>query len=99
MSNFTKGKWLIDREGRIFCDDRYNTIIAKLITYPLTKEEDSANARLIVAAPDMYELLKEFWEKDRGIYIHSLNPERNKRYRLVRSILDRIDGKEHKNDA
>lgn len=52
--HFTKGKWeYIDSVGEVWCGDEL--ICA---TMPTGSIEYEANAALIAAAPDMYEMLK-----------------------------------------
>ena len=70
MSKFTQGKWSV-RQGagidEIDVVDTEDRSICVLFYYPVTKrEEEEANARLIAAAPEMYELLKEVvqWKDD-----------------------------------
>lgn len=83
MPDFTKGNWVfwknkkypywyVGKEG----SERYIATVDK-----------EANARLIAAAPDMYELLKECMKK-----IHSFDDT----YRRIEALLNEIDGgKEH----
>ena len=62
MSKFTKGKWEVDHTGfdiEITCGNMY---LASLYNLEYL-EETEANARLITAAPEMYELLKEIKEQ------------------------------------
>lgn len=55
---FTKGPWVVDNGACVYCDDATGSIVAEcqdfLYVYKGGKEE-SANAHLIAAAPDMYE--------------------------------------------
>lgn len=90
MSNFTKGKWEVDRTGfdiEITCGDMYLASMYNLEHL----EETEANARLIAAAPEMYDELyeilqfmkgKTLWERDEyALY------EKD-----IEELLERIDG-------
>ena len=62
MSKFTKGKWEVEHgafDPEIICENKYLAFIYNLEHL----EETEANARLIAAAPEMYELLKEIKEQ------------------------------------
>lgn len=98
MSNFTKGKWEVDRTGfdiEITCGDMY---LASLYNLEYL-EETEANARLIAAAPEMYNLLKsiasidilksyvETTQRNGKIYIG------NSVFQDINALLERIDGK------
>ena len=57
MSKFTKGKWEVEHgafDPEIICENKYLEFIYNLEHL----EETEANARLIAAAPEMYEWLK-----------------------------------------
>ncbi|MBR0317198.1 MAG: hypothetical protein IJQ99_10055 [Synergistaceae bacterium] len=57
MSKFTKGKWEVEHgafDPEIICENKYLAFIYNLEHL----EETEANARLIAAAPEMYEWLK-----------------------------------------
>ena len=60
MSKFTKAPWIIDNDGDgIYSDtEEYQVAYISYINYNKNKEMQ-ANARLIAAAPEMYELLDE----------------------------------------
>ncbi len=89
MSKCTKGKWEIKGNGVAIFDRQNKT--AHFITYNIygwTTEEAQANARLIAAAPEMYEMLKEeiIPTSDYGGIISF---EREKK---IKTLLARIDG-------
>ena len=90
MAEFSTGKWEIDtsRDSLLICaptPDGYKTLVAYAYTWE--------NARLIAAALEMYELLKEelIPISDYG-GILSLSREDK-----LRKLLARIDGKENDN--
>ena len=86
MSEFTKGKWIIDRDGSAIFSDSEDCYVAELS--PANSDEQvAANARLIAAAPEMYELLK-IW-----VQVQAQPTLRNAKD-AARKLLDRIDGKE-----
>lgn len=67
MTEFTKGKWEVVQgagidEFDVFSKDApLHNHICVLFGYPVSRwNEQKANARLIAAAPQMYELLKSF---------------------------------------
>ena len=93
MTKFSQGKWYVDTAGVVRCADEYERSIALLITSDATKELDDANARLIIAAPEMYELLTLFVKEpseDAG--------DNFDRFVIAleegRQLLSRLDGKE-----
>lgn len=59
MSTFTKGPWL-HNDFQIIADD---TVIANC-TYGARNSNNANDARLIAAAPDLYEALKELIDMD-----------------------------------
>ena len=78
MSKFTEGKWKINEYCDVLAEN--NQLVA-LTNGPRNKKETQANARLIAAAPEMYQHLKlilngEFSSDD------------------VEQLLARIDGEE-----
>ena len=92
MAEFTKGTWkFVSRSGRfrIFSNDRTIAETPRPIL-PL-REEVEANARLIAAAPEMFELLKNFTQCKNNVEIGSLQLH-------VKQLLTRIDGKEVKHE-
>ena len=71
MSEFTKGKWEYDKPfGVIFSYETYAVIAnvqgAGTGSCFCSTQEGQANARLIAAAPDMYELLYEALQELKG---------------------------------
>ena len=86
MSKFTKGKWIIDRDGSAIFSDSEDCYVAELS--PANSDEQvAANARLIAAASEMYELLK-IWVQIQ------VQPTLMNAKDTARKLLDRIDGKE-----
>ena len=86
MSEFTKGKWIIDRDGSAIFSDSEDCYVAELS--PANSDEQvAANARLIAAASEMYELLK-IWVQIQ------VQPTLMNAKDTARKLLDRIDGKE-----
>ena len=98
MSNFTKGKWEVEHgafDPEIICENEYLAFIYNLEHL----EETEANARLIAAAPEMYNLLKsiasidilksyvETTQHNGKIYIG------NSVFQDINTLLERIDGK------
>ena len=67
MSNFTPGKWGVHPAGGIYADQEPapGESLERRVEVWLDEytEEHKANARLIAAAPEMYELLKKFVDK------------------------------------
>ena len=91
MSKFTKGKWQCDFEESkyIFCCD--GDVLGE-VYFTTSDEETEANARLIAAAPEMYELLENLVD----ILLSHLYSE-DKAIRIV-DLLARIDGEEKVHD-
>ena len=85
MSYFTKHKWKFDDSTRTIRDDDGFLIAVVEIQYG-----NKTNGRLIAAAPEMYELLKEelIPTSDYGGVVSF------ERERKVRELLARIDGEE-----
>ena len=100
MSKFTQGKWEWDKENclvftTIFTvhgsSERYYVADFEL-DYAISREEREANARLIAAAPEMYELLESLVNI---LLVHSYSQEKAIR---IANLLARIDGKEENDD-
>lgn len=60
MSAHTRGPWLLDTEspGHVMTQDGYAIADCFLVYSSLDKRQCLANARLIAAAPELYELLE-----------------------------------------
>ena len=101
MSEFTKGKWeALFLHGEVICSDR-NVIVARTASlrhcYHLREknkadDERTANARLIAAAPEMYELLKVLVQREYDNTVTALLALE------AEKLLARIDGKETNHD-
>ena len=89
MSEFTKGKWYVIQgagidELDVISEDKRN--ICCLFGYSVSRwNEQKANARLIAAAPEMYELLK-VW-----VQVQAQPTLRNAQDK-ARELIERIDG-------
>ena len=94
MSKFTKGKWEYDdAHGCIHHDGRLIAEVAGGGGANYRHAAGQANARLIAAAPEMYELLR--------LAAQSLRHHSDNDYKIAYSInelLARIDGKETDNE-
>ena len=89
MSKFTKGKWIIDRDGSAIFSDSEDCYVAELS--PANSDEQvAANARLIAAAPEMYELLKKILDDTQNGQFA--------REDLLKELLAHIDGEEVRNN-
>ena len=87
MSKFTGGKWEVD----VIYGDRYVVYAetqddAQAVADCYDNEDSEANARLIAAAPEMYEMLEIAQESLREHRYDSPTAER------IEKLLDRIDG-------
>jgi hypothetical protein len=61
MSKFTKGEWIINRNSIIAGNQHIAEVWTKGVGN-ITEEESKANAKLITAAPEMLEMLKDILE-------------------------------------
>ena len=65
MSNFTKGEWKMHKtevylNNGYVCVECEKGVIHEEETYRSTERESIANANLIAAAPEMYEMLEKY---------------------------------------
>ena len=88
MSKFTPAPWEYERENLRGC----YWIHQKGVTRQHVKTNNEANARLIAAAPEMYELLKSLVDI---LFAHSYS--RDKAISIV-NLLACIDGEEESDD-
>ncbi|MBR0234499.1 MAG: hypothetical protein IJQ47_10670 [Synergistaceae bacterium] len=91
MSKFTKGKWEVSDEGeiRVFVNKKITLFYTIGSVDGCDNEEGQANARLIAAAPEMYNWLKAFLQVSKdGTVINT---------RHIKELLAWIDG-EAKNE-
>ena len=98
MTEFTKGKWTADDMGEYVFAHGFDMMICQMRGWAYLKaqglsdeeaiEVQKANARLIAAAPDMYELLKVVGLGSCDDCMHMLD--------AARKLLARIDGKTSK---
>ena len=97
MSKFTKGPWDVTPRLDVMKGKSYIAPIS-IMTHGshmiAINEETRANARLIAAAPEMYELLKEELIPTSD-YGGTLSFERE---RKVRELLARINGEEERHE-
>ena len=99
MPDFTKGKWSIRTSlcNEIYQDIDHYLIVPNYFSYGkdlyIAAVPDRVNARLIASAPEMYELLRDTWERDFSTFAHSLNRERSERFYRIKALLDLIDAK------
>lgn len=87
MTKFTTGKWMIDafRYDRPYIAVRSGEQTICMIGCVGDMKEKEANSRLIAAAPEMYELLKEYQSEELA---SGSNPERADK---VRKLFRRIE--------
>ena len=100
MSKFTKGKWEYGEPlGVVFSEDTCAVIAtvhgAGTGSCFNLSPEGQANARLIAAAPEMYEMLKEelIPTSDYGGILSFSREDK------LKKLFARIDGKEDENDS
>ena len=106
MSEFTNGEWVIQRNAgakngttiEIFAvsedEEALPVKVARVLNdnKQIPPEQREANARLIAAAPDMYDLLYEAMQ-DLQQYETKLSYKKTM-WELIEEELNRIDGKE-----
>ena len=103
MTEFTKGKWTADDMGEYVFAHGYDMMICQMRGWGYLKaqglsdyeaiEVQKANARLIAAAPEMFELLKVCAKTETpSTYIQAFLNLKDK----ARELLERIDGETSK---
>ena len=96
MANFTKGEWRYSEYTGLVTTNAHeqnefpivHVFLADRFSYKdiQVADELNANARLIAAAPEMYELLKSMSYRTSGMEQHEVLK--------IRALLARIEGKE-----
>ncbi len=100
MSEFTKGKWVYDEPFGVIFSYETCAVIANVQgagtgSCFCSTQEGQANARLIAAAPEMYELLKVCAKTEEpGNYVSAFLDLKDK----ARELLAHIDVEEDKYD-
>lgn len=82
-AKFSPGPWRWEYDWTAELVDAQGTTVAK------TLGVSSADARLIAAAPEMYELLEVAW-----IFMETHGPDLCHEQKAIEALLARIDGKE-----
>ena len=96
MSNFSKGKWELDKKiGNTITAVELEEAVALVLGY--IDAEQQANARLIAAAPEMYYLLKNLTEELRA-YGDDVREDLYSLMIEAERLLERIDGEEAQED-
>ena len=103
MSKFTQGEWEWDKENCLVFTTMYSEdgsseryYVADFeMDYAISREEREANARLIAAAPEMYELLKSLVNT---LLAHSYSSYSQDKVIRIANLLARIDGEEEVHD-
>ena len=100
MSKHTTGPWKVTSESHnplIECEDGYVIAQIKGVSLSVAGFNYEANARLIAAAPRMYELLVEARK-----IVRDMPPDWNYQWDVlamaIRNLLDEIDGEEGSNE-
>lgn len=89
MSEFTKGEWKIDKDFDIYIDKNNDKQYIAIIYFGVFfSREIRANARLIAAAPEMYQLLHDELTGEAGGTLSSAHESK------VRKLLTKIDGED-----
>ena len=81
MKQFTDGEWLIDDDSDIICGRHLIAMTSNSVGF----SERYANARLIQAAPEMYELLSNLSD------IAEYNPNLKRLAKQAENLIERID--------
>ena len=92
MTAFSKGEWYIDSMGVLHLGDAFDRNIAVFISSEATKKSNDENARLIVAAPEMYDKLYDALQLMEGKSSYE-GDVFDLQAKSIRELLNRIDGK------
>ena len=88
MSKFSQGKWRCEWDDNKYIWGANDEVIGEL--YFTTPEETKANARLIAAAPEMYQKLKS--AVSYCSYAEEFSPAAKIVAKSIKELLARIDG-------
>lgn len=97
MSKFTKGKWRASYEENKYIWSSDDQVLGELyFTTPEEPGETEANARLIAAAPEMYDYLKRICDFYHGSMIKRLHFKdgRGIKFSDIEALLAQIDGED-----
>ena len=98
MAEFTKGKWIWDgckHSMQINSDSKPSVYIASVYYCSASEDEDFANARLIAAAPEMYNKLYDAFQFMKAKSCCD-GDEFDSHAKSILKLLNRIDGKTSK---
>ncbi len=84
MSKHTRGEWKAYPDGSIDVEVDGKVVHSYLDVISINDEALAANAKLIAAAPEMYELLKSLSYRTSGMEQHEMLQ--------IRELIARIDG-------